>query len=172
MEKKSLCAFWNLIFSLFLYANTALYLYSFYLHDTFCNRKYCAYVSNQNLIPFHQWEQFSFIPSLFFSLFFFLRKECEHLMLARVAVDMNSSLTASLCIQKVYPLVLDEILIRVPSQHRYCRCAVLVISVIINDLSGIEKIVACQLRLVIVIHSAKGFNRSACKGRKNRFPSR
>lgn len=60
-------------------------------------------------------------------------------MLARVAVDMNSSLRASLCIQKAHPLIPAEILIRVPSQHRYCRCAVLVISVIINDLSGTEK---------------------------------
>lgn len=103
---------------------------------------------------------------------FFIRKECEYSLLARVAVNMNGSLTASLCIQKAHPLVPAEILIRAPSQHRYCRCAGLVISVIINDLSGIEKIVACQLRLVIVIHSAKGFNRPACKGRKNRFPSR
>ena len=103
---------------------------------------------------------------------FFSRKECEYSLLARVAVAVNRSLTASRCMPKTYPLVPAEILIRAPSQRRYCRCAVLVISFIINDLSGIEKIVACQLRLVTVIHSAKGFNRPARKGRKNRFPSR
>lgn len=91
-------------------------------------------------------------------------------MLVSVAVDMKSSLRDPLCIQKAYPLVAAEILIRVPSQHRYCRCAVLVTSGFINDHSGIEKIVACQLRLVIVIHSAKGFHRPACKGRKNQIP--
>lgn len=84
-------------------------------------------------------------------------------------MDMNSSLPPSS--KKAPPFIPAEILIRVPSQHRYCRCAVLVIAVIINDISGIEKIVACQLRPVIVFHSVKGLNRAAGKRRKNRFPS-
>lgn len=42
----------------------------------------------------------------------------------------------------------------------------LVIAVIINDISGIEKIVACQLRPVIVFHSGKGLTGLLVKGGK------
>lgn len=90
-------------------------------------------------------------------------------MLARVAVDMNSSITASFC-KKTAPLVPAEILIRAPSQHRYCRCAVLVIAVIINDISGIGKIAACQWRPVIVFHSGKDLTGLLVKGGKKKIP--
>lgn len=42
----------------------------------------------------------------------------------------------------------------------------LVSAVIINDISGTEKIVACQLRPVIVFHSGKGLTGLLVKGGK------